>query len=63
MKCDPETRKAALPGGPNRNFNAISEINPNEDRPARQAIWLSARFGLGVELATTIANLAFSVAR
>jgi hypothetical protein len=60
---DPETRKAALPGGPVREFNSISETDTSQDRPTRQAIWLAARFGLGVEIAATIANLAFSVAR
>jgi hypothetical protein len=59
----PETRKAALPGGPDRKeiFNSNEPIT--QTTPQIQAFRLVSKFGFAFETAVTISQLAWGIAR
>lgn len=57
-----KTRKGAPASAPNRVDQSIQEVPFTEDSPSRQATWLASRFGLPVEIAATIASLAWGLA-
>jgi hypothetical protein len=59
---DPETRKAALPGGQSQKSLPYS-VDTTETAPELQARSLRRRFAFAHYLAVTVAQLAFAVSR
>lgn len=60
---DPETRKAALPSGPDRKLDVNSQLQNAEPAAQFQERSLRQRFAVGYYLASTIAPLIWGLPR